>query len=877
MPLSFTSGTGNTAGLEWTINVPGATISAQASPAATSAGKTLYCNGNTCLLIGLDTNTLPNGVIANVSVALPATATGTLPVQLTNAVESLADGTAGVITMVNGSIAVGNSPVLPVPSNLQCTPSNVGSGQATNCSVTLSAPAPVSGATISLSSSSGTVSVPATVAIPANSSSVSFAAAAGTVTAVQNATVTASLNGSSQTATLSLSPGVSLSSLQCANAVVASNGSTTCTVALTAAAASDTSVSLSAQNSFLTVPARISIPAGAASTSFAINAGSASTAESAIVTATLANGVSTAFAVTVMPSSVLLIQGSQSELSGVSNGSTITPTMGPAGFTGTVVANGNGSVNFSPVEAANGVYFLNCCNNDNNAYYKFTGAGVGNVFNANQGQISFFLKSRYSFAQRQANAAAPRYAFDVRDGNNNHLFGFLTGIGTSSDGAYLVFNYLAAGSGSYYCVPIGTEDTLLGNGVTLQVTISWNGSEVDLYLNNNLVKSTPYTAPTANWNSDSNFDLGAYEYLTFGGYNVSDDIVSDFNVKTTASATTPPSAPSPTAPVISAVSVTSMTSSGATITWTTDKGSSSQVAYGPTTAQEITSTLDPTLVTSHSVALTGLQPATTYHFHAQSVDANGNVATSLDSTFTTSAGSAGSGVLLQLHADASELSGTSNGSIVTPATAPPGFSGTVVVNGSGSVNFAPAQSGNGVYFLNCCNNTDDAYYKFTGASVGDIFNVDQGKISFYLKSRYSFAQRAASAAAPRFAFDVRDGSNSDLFGFLTQVGTSSTGAYLAFSYRAAGSGSYYFVPVGTEDQLFGNGVTLKVTITWDGSTTNLYLNDALVKSSPYTRPTPNWTAASLFDLGAYEYQTLGGFNVSDDIIDEFTVSPLPQE
>ena len=66
--------------------------------------------------------------------------------------------------------------------------------------------------------------------------------------------------------------------------------------------------------------------------------------------------------------------------------------------------------------------------NTNNAYYKFTGATVGNIFNVNQGQITFNLTSRYSFAQRQASASAPRYSFDVRDGNGQHQFYFLTQV-----------------------------------------------------------------------------------------------------------------------------------------------------------------------------------------------------------------------------------------------------------------------------------------------------------------------------------------------------------------------------------------------------------------------------------------------------------------
>src|SRR6185369_565821 len=132
------------------------------------------------------------------------------------------------------------------------------------------------------------------------------------------------------------------------------------------------------------------------------------------------------------------------------------------------------------------------------------------------------------------------------------------------------------------------------------------------------------------------------------------------------------------------------------------------------------------------------------------------------------------------------------------------------------VNFAAAQTGNGVYFQNCCLNTSNAYYKFTSPKVGNIFDVNHGQITFYLKSRYSFAQRQVSASAPRYAFDVRDGNDQHLFYFLTQV----TGGYLFFNYGIAGSQQYAYVPQGNEDTQFGNGVTLKVKMTWDGSVTN---------------------------------------------------------
>jgi hypothetical protein len=323
--------------------------------------------------------------------------------------------------------------------------------------------------------------------------------------------------------------------------------------------------------------------------------------------------------------------------------------------------------------------------------------------------------------------------------------------------------------------------------------------------------------------------------------------------------------------VISGVSAGSVTSSGATITWTTNVPASSQVAYGTTSSYNLMSPLNSALVTSHSVSLSSLSASTTYDYQVLSQDSNGDMASSANYTFTTAP--AGLQTALQIQGNASEVSGTNNGSLVTPSTTTSGFTGVVVVNGTGSVNFTPAQGGNGVYFLNCCKNTNDAYYHFTGTTVGNIFDVNQGQVSFSMQSRYSFAQRKANAAAPRYAFDVRDGNGNHLFWFLTQVTTNG----LQFNYTAGGPGQYYYVPQGTEDTLFGAGVILQVTLAWSGSGLNLYLNNTLVKSTAYKVPVANWSATSLLDFGADEYETFGGYNVSDDVIFNFTVeTPVSQ-
>jgi hypothetical protein len=192
-----------------------------------------------------------------------------------------------------------------------------------------------------------------------------------------------------------------------------------------------------------------------------------------------------------------------------------------------------------------------------------------------------------------------------------------------------------------------------------------------------------------------------------------------------------------------------------------------------------------------------------------------------------------------------------------------------VANGTGSVNFI---SGNGVYFLNCCVNTNNAYFKFGGATIGNIFNATQGQVSFALQSRYTYSQRKTNASAARYAFDARDGSGKHQFYFLTEV----TSQGLEFSYLVGGVVHNYFVPTGTEDTLFGDGVTLQVTIGWGQTGSILYLNGSPVQSSSYAAPSPNWTSASILDLGAFEYSTYGGYNVSDDVILNFTVAGVAQ-
>ena len=91
-----------------------------------------------------------------------------------------------------------------------------------------------------------------------------------------------------------------------------------------------------------------------------------------------------------------------------------------------------------------------------------------------------------------------------------------------------------------------------------------------------------------------------------------------------------------TAPTISNVQVSvAPNKRSATITWSTDIPADSQVEYGTTTAYGAFSPLDGTLVTSHSVTLTGLTRFTTYHYRVYSRNSVGELTMSGDFIFMT--------------------------------------------------------------------------------------------------------------------------------------------------------------------------------------------------------------------------------------------------
>ncbi len=152
-----------------------------------------------------------------------------------------------------------------------------------------------------------------------------------------------------------------------------------------------------------------------------------------------------------------------------------------------------------------------------------------------------------------------------------------------------------------------------------------NVAGVKFYVNGVLAGKEITTPPfTMMWDSTA---------TSSGSRSITAVASDDSNNTTTSSAVTVTIDNDP--PVISAVSSCIPGSTSAIVTWTTDENADSQVSYGPTASYNATTTLDSSLVTSHSVTISSLAANTTYHFQIRSADAHGNLVLSADQTFNT--------------------------------------------------------------------------------------------------------------------------------------------------------------------------------------------------------------------------------------------------
>ena len=174
-------------------------------------------------------------------------------------------------------------------------------------------------------------------------------------------------------------------------------------------------------------------------------------------------------------------------------------------------------------------------------------------------------------------------------------------------------------------------------GFAGDVSLAWDASESEDTIGYNVYygnSSRNYDAPIDVGNQTSytfsNLAAGTYYFSVTAYDSAGNESIYSNEVQAVIS---PP--PDTTPPVIGSIRSSNITTSGATISWTTDEPSTTQAEYGLTAAYGSTTSLDSTLRISHTRLLSSLVPGTVYHYRVSSVDAAGNPATSGDLTFTT--------------------------------------------------------------------------------------------------------------------------------------------------------------------------------------------------------------------------------------------------
>jgi hypothetical protein len=308
--LLATAGGAQPAALEFSFSYTSdiASVSVTVGSAATAANKSVSCSGTTCVVWGMDSTAIADGSVATATFQVSSNPSANpVPIQITRVQVSDPDGNSIPASGSSGSISLPDTSAVTTLTSLNCGPSVLGSNAISTCTVSLSQ-AGVRYTTILLGSNNTALTVPASAALHSGQSTTTFSATTGTLNSstTPSAVVTATLGSSSRTATLTLqvpTAGLTVASLTCAPATIASSSATTCTVTLTQTAPSYTAVTLQSNNPALAVPASAAVHSGESTTTFSATTGTltATSTPSAIIAATLNGPSATATVILQLP------------------------------------------------------------------------------------------------------------------------------------------------------------------------------------------------------------------------------------------------------------------------------------------------------------------------------------------------------------------------------------------------------------------------------------------------------------------------------------------------------------------------------------------------------------------------------------------------
>jgi hypothetical protein len=204
-----------------------------------------------------------------------------------------------------GAYGGGGLPGSITLSSVALNPTSVPGGSSSTGTVTLSGPAPSYGVPVDLSSSASAATVPASVTVAGGASSANFTVNTSAVTASIPVTITASYAGVTKTAPLTVVPiqaTPTLSSLTLnPTSVTGGAQSSTGTVTLSGPAlAGGAQVLLSSDNAAASVPANVTVAAGASSANFTVTTIAVTTSTPVNISASYA-GVTKTAPLTVTP------------------------------------------------------------------------------------------------------------------------------------------------------------------------------------------------------------------------------------------------------------------------------------------------------------------------------------------------------------------------------------------------------------------------------------------------------------------------------------------------------------------------------------------------------------------------------------------------
>jgi hypothetical protein len=227
------------------------------------------------------------------------------------------------ITGLNFSSSAGG----PTLSSVVLNPTTVTGGTSSIGTVTLSAPAPSGGVTVMLSDNSSSATTPPSVTVAAGLTTATFTVTTAAVGSITGVTVTATYNGASTQASLTINPPV-LSSVSLSPTSVTGGTSSTGTVRLNGPApAGGSQITLSDNSTSAATPPSVTVAAGSTSATFTVT--------TTAVAATTSVTVSAAYKAVTAQASLTIIPPILSSL-----GLSPTSVVGGNSSTGTVTLNG---------------------------------------------------------------------------------------------------------------------------------------------------------------------------------------------------------------------------------------------------------------------------------------------------------------------------------------------------------------------------------------------------------------------------------------------------------------------------------------------------------------------------------------------------------